>query len=181
MILAVPSNVGGPVDGVGKYDERTLAMCWKCDHPDASVEDWLDEIRRAVVKRKWVVQYVEDDRKPFAYTIGLHEHGFAEYLVTGVSPGRALQLLNSVADYTIREVQPKPGDTMEIGGEVQLEFVEVGQPDAHLTLAIALYGPDVRALQLVWRDDRGHSPWCPDFDEGRGTQPVLGKRGPQNA
>jgi hypothetical protein len=36
----------------------------------------------------------------------------------------------------------------------------------------------VRALQLVWRDERGHTPWCPDFDEGRGTQPVLGKRGP---
>jgi hypothetical protein len=39
----------------------------------------------------------------------------------------------------------------------------------------------VRALQLVWRDDDGHSPWCPDFDGGRGSQPVLGKRGPQNA
>lgn len=70
---------------------------------------------------------------------------------------------------------------MEIGGDVRLEFVKVGRPDAHLKFAIALYGPDVQALQLVWRDAHGHSPWCPDFDGGRGTQPVLGKRGPQNA
>jgi hypothetical protein len=156
-------------------------MCWQCDHPGATTADYLRVLRKTITKSKWAVQYVEDDRKPFAYTIGLHKRGFAEYLVTGVSTDRAMQLLNSVADYTIREVQPKAGDTMTIGGEVHLEFVEVDQPDAHLVFAVGLYGPEVRALQLVWRDERGHSPWCPDFDEGRGSQPVLGKRGRQNA
>lgn len=156
-------------------------MCWQCDHPGATTADYLRELRKTVLKHTWAVQYVEDDRKPFAYTIGLHSRGFAEYLVTGVPPDRAVQLLNAVADYTLREVAPAPGDTMEIAGEVHLEFVRVDQPDAHLGLAVALYGPEVAALQLVWRDDRGHSPWCPDFDEGRGSQPVLGKRGPQNA
>jgi uncharacterized protein DUF4262 len=157
------------------------AMCWQCDHPEATTADYLFELRKAITKHTWVVQYVEDERRPFAYTIGLHELGFAEYLVTGVSPERAMQLLNSVAHYTIREIAPKPGDTMNIAGEVDLEFVGVAQPDAHLAHAVNLYGPDVRALQLVWRDDGGHSPWCPDFDDGRGTQPVLGERGPQNA
>jgi hypothetical protein len=156
-------------------------MCWMCDHPGATTADYLKVLRATIRKRKWAVQYVEDDRKPFAYTIGLHKRGFAEYLVTGVSPERAMRLLNAVADYTVREVQPAPGDLMEVGGEEHLEFVKVDQPDAHLNFAIALYGPGVRALQLVWRDVRGHSPWCPDFDEGRGSQPVLGKRGPQNA
>lgn len=156
-------------------------MCWQCDHPEATTADYLNELRMAIARHEWVVQYVEDERRPFAYTIGLHKQGFAEYLVTGVSPERAMQLLNSVASYTIREVAPKSGDTMNIAGEVDLEFVEVGQPDAHLVHAVNLYGPTVRALQLVWRDERGHSPWCPDFDGGRGSQPVLGKRGPQNA
>jgi hypothetical protein len=156
-------------------------MCWQCDHPGATTADYLVELRKTIRKCKWAVQYVEDDKKPFAYTIGLHKRGFAEYLVTGVSPEEAARLLNAVADYTIREVQPKPGDTMEIAGEVQLEFVKVRQPDAHLNFAIALYGPDVQALQAVWRDEHGHSPWCPGFDSGRGSQPVLGKRGPQNA
>jgi hypothetical protein len=156
-------------------------MCWQCDHPGATTADYLDELSSTIDDHGWVVQYVEDDKKPFAYTIGLHKRGFAEYLVTGASPERSARLLNNVADYTIREVQPKPGDTMEIGGEVHLEFVKVGLPDAHLNFAIALYGPDVQALQLVWRDKHGHSPWCPDFAWGRGTQPVLGKRGPQKA
>lgn len=156
-------------------------MCWQCDHPEATAADYLKELRKGITKHKWVVQYVEDERRPFAYTIGLHKRGFAEYVVTGVSPERAMQLLNSVAHYTIREVQPEPGDTMCISGEVDLEIVHVDQPDAHLYHAIDLYGPKVRALQLVWRDERGHSPWCIEFDEGRGSQPVLGKRGRQNA
>ncbi len=151
-------------------------MCWLCDHPEASPADYLRLLRKTITKHKWAVQYVEDERRPFAYTIGLHKRGFAEYLVTGVSPERARQLLNSVADYTIREVQPKPGDTMTIAGEVDLEFVEVAQPDAHLYHAVNIYGPSVRALQVVWCDEQGHNPWCPEFDGGRGTQPVLGVR-----
>jgi hypothetical protein len=154
-------------------------MCWQCDHPGATTADYLVELRRTIRKCGWAVQYIEDGKKPFAYTVGLHERGFTEYLVTGVPPDSAVKLLNAVADYTIREVQPCAGDTMELAGEVNLEFVTVDQPDAHL-YAIALYGPGVQALQLAWRDERGHSPWCPDFDGGRGTQPVLGKRGPQN-
>ena len=156
-------------------------MCWLCDHPGATTADYLEGLRKTIRKRKWVVQYVEDDRKPFAYTIGLHKRGFAEYLVTGVSPERAMRLLNAVANYTVREVQPAPGDLMDIGEDETLEFVKLDQPDAHLYFAVALYGPKVQALQLVWRDAEGHSPWCPAFDEGHGSQPVLGKRGPQNA
>src|SRR4051812_17788775 len=109
------------------------AMCWQCDHPEASPADYLSELRKTITKHKWAVQYVEDERRPFAYTIGLHKRGFAEYLVTGLSPEQAMKLLNSVAYYTIREVQPKPGDTMNIAGEVDLEFVAVNQPDAHLS------------------------------------------------
>ena len=65
-------------------------MCWQCDHPGATTADYLKELRATIRKRKWVVQYVEDDKKPFAYTIGLHKRGFAEYLVTGVTPERAI-------------------------------------------------------------------------------------------
>jgi hypothetical protein len=156
-------------------------MCWQCDHPGATTADYLKVLQKTITKSKWAVQYVEDDKKPFAYTIGLHKRGFAEYLVTGVTPDRAMRLLNTVADYTIREVAPKAGELMTIGPQEQLEFVKVDQPDAHLVFAAGLYGSTVQALQVVWRDDRGHSPWCPDFDAGRGSQPVLGKRGHQNA
>ena len=33
-----------------------------------------------------------------------------------------------------------------------------------------------RSLQLAWADWRGHWPWVSIFDDGRGTQPVLGRR-----
>jgi hypothetical protein len=46
-------------------------------------------------------------------------------------------------------------------------------------LAVELYGTEVRALQLVWRDKDGHSPWCSEFNKGGRRQPVLGVRGPQ--
>lgn len=156
-------------------------MCWLCDHPGATLRDYQRVLRKKVLKNGWTAVYVEDERRPFAYTVGLYLRGFAEYLVTGMTPECALQLLDIVVDYTVHEVQPKPGDTMTIDGGPALEFVEVDQPDAHLTHAVSLYGPDVRALQLAWRDEQGHSPWCPDFDGGRGSQPVLGKRGPRVA
>ena len=155
-------------------------MCWQCDNPDKTTEDYFHELRKTIRKNNWAVQYVEDEKRPFAYTIGLHEYGLAEYLVTGLSPERAMQMLNTVADYSVGKCQPKPGELMQIGEQALLEFVEVDQPDAHLNFAIGLYGRGVRALQIVWRDELGHTPWCSDFGGGRGGQPVLGRRA-QNA
>ncbi|WP_242670368.1 DUF4262 domain-containing protein [Mycobacterium decipiens] len=57
-----------------------------------------------------------------------------------------------------------------------VETVEVTHPDAHLCCAIAIFGDKVTALQLVWADRRGRWPSAADFDDGRGTQPVLGMR-----
>jgi uncharacterized protein DUF4262 len=151
-------------------------VCWQCDNPDATQEDYFEELRAGIERHGWVVQYVDDDRRPFAYTVGLHRHGLAELLVTGLDPQRAAQLLNAVAEYSINKVQPRPGETMSLGSVWTLEFVRVTQPSAHLVFAIGLYGPEVRALQVVWLDDDGHSPWCPIFDGGRGSQPVLGTR-----
>jgi hypothetical protein len=63
-----------------------------CDHPESTIEEWLDAIRTTMVKHGWAVQYVESDSRPYAYTIGLQDRGLPELLVTGVSPQRAVQL-----------------------------------------------------------------------------------------
>jgi Domain of unknown function (DUF4262) len=110
-------------------------MCWKCDHPTATDDDYLDELRKTMVEHGWAVQYVESDRAPFAYTV-------------------------------------RSGPLVEI--------VEVANPDAHITWAVAFGGPNVRALQLVWADGHGRWPWAAEFSDGRGRQPVLGVRA-QNA
>jgi hypothetical protein len=151
-------------------------MCWKCDHPEATMQDWLDVLRQTVDKHGWAVQFVESERRPFAYTIGLHPRGLPELVVTGMPPERATLTLNSVADYLVNGERPVPGDSISIFGEVELCVVQVEHPDAHVKMAVALYGSDVQALQLVWADDRGHRPWCAEFSNGAVRQPVFGVR-----
>ncbi|WP_166907092.1 DUF4262 domain-containing protein [Mycobacterium sp. DL440] len=156
-------------------------MCWTCDHPEATRQDYLDLLRAKTLKRGWALQYVEDDRRPFAYTIGLTEAGLPELVVTGLPPLKAMQVLNSVADYMVHETEPAPGDTITLPDDWFAEFVEVAEPTAHLAFAVELCGPDIRALQVVWWDRQGHSPWCPEFNRAGPRQPVLGMRGPGGA
>ena len=119
------------------------------------------------------MQFVSD-RTPFAYTIGLHERGLPELLVTGMPPERANLVLNTVAEYLLDGGRPVPGERMLIGGELLLDFVQVQHPIAHLKFAVSFYGPDLRALQLVWPDEHGHRPWCSEFSNGGVRQPVFG-------
>lgn len=154
-------------------------MCWICDHPEATRQDYLDHLRETTLKQGWAVQYVEDDRRPFAYTIGLSEAGLPELVITGLSPPMSVRLLNAVADYMVHKIEPAPGDTITLPDDWFAEFVEIAEPTAHLGFAVALCGPDIRALQIVWHDRLGHSPWCPEFNRGGRRQPVLGDRGPR--
>ena len=151
-------------------------MCWKCDHPEATVQEWLELIYEKVKENGWTAIFIQDDRTPFAYTIGLHEHGLPELLVAGMPPERANLVLNTVAEYIRRGGRPVPGERMLIGGELLLDFVQVQHPMAHLKFAFSIYGPDMRALQLVWPDDNGHLPWCAEFSNGGVRQPVFGVR-----
>jgi hypothetical protein len=147
-------------------------MCWKCDHPDSTMQEWMELIYAAVQENGWVVQFISD-RTPFAYTIGLHERGLPELLVTGMPPERARLVLDSVAHYLVKGGRPVPGERMLVGGELLLDFVQVEHPDAHLKFAVSIYGP-VRALQVVWPDEQGHRPWCAEFSNGGVRQPVFG-------
>jgi hypothetical protein len=151
-------------------------MCWKCDHPDSTMQEWLEVIRQTVQKHGWAVQFVESEKTPFAYTVGLHELGLPELLVTGLPPHSAVRMLNSIAAYLVEGGRPVPGEWISIGGKSMVLVVQVQHPEAHLNMAIAFYGEEVRALQLVWADEQGHRPWCSEFSNGRVRQPVFGVR-----
>ena len=151
-------------------------MCWQCDNPGRTTEDYLDELHDTIDEHGWAVQYVESDRRPFAYTIGLSRWRQPELVVTGVSSRRAVRLLNRVGRMVVAGDPLAPGRQFTIPVGPLVEVVEVDQPDAHLIFAAAIFGPRVTALQLVWADGHGRWPWSADFDEGRGTQPVLGVR-----
>jgi hypothetical protein len=129
-------------------------MCWLCDHPGAGLDDYYDVLHEKIRKKGWAAQYVESDRRPYAYTIGLHDWDVPELLMTGVSPQRASRLLGVVARRFVSGDVSAPGQQISLPGGPLIEIVEVAHPDAHMGWAVAFGGPEIRALQLVWADGR---------------------------
>ena len=130
-------------------------------HPGGTLADYLDYLRDKITRYGWAVQGVERDRihPPWAYTVGLTPHGRPELAVTGLPLGRATRLLGDVAEHVMHAAAPRPGEQIALRGGPLIEIVTVAEPSAHLLMAIRLYGPGVRALQVVHADDRGHWPW----------------------
>lgn len=153
-------------------------MCEWCDDPMLTPERFLERLSTTVAACGWVVQGVERerDRPPWAYTVGLTEHGRPELLVTGLPLPRAGALLNDLAEHALQTDPHDHGDQEWLPGGVVVEYVYVPHPEVHLLHAVALYGPAVTALQVVWTDDRGRWPWAAGFRGRRGGQPVLGPR-----
>jgi len=151
-------------------------MCWMCDHPGATMQDHLDEVRSKMLRHGWAVHYVEANRTPYAYTVGLTRRDLPELLVTGVSPQGASRLLTSAVEYALRGAALAPGAQWTLRAGPRVEAVEVEHPDAHMGAAVAFFADELRAVQLVWADGRGRWPWAADFCDGGGRQPVLGVR-----
>jgi hypothetical protein len=158
-------------------------MCWQCDHPGATRDDYLDYVRGLIAENGWVVQGVERDRihPPWAYTVGLSAHGEPELVVTGLPFRRAAALLDDVAEHVMHAVAPRPGEQITLRDGPLIEVVKVAVPSAHLALAVEIYSPRLRALQVVHADDRGHWPWDVGYRGVRGGQPVLGARARRRA
>ena len=153
-------------------------MCWMCDHPDSSRADYLDYMRELMDRFGWGVQGVERAgiHPPWAYTVGLTPKGHPELVVTGMSLQRATRLLNGQAAHMLHAGLPAPGEPVELIGGPVIQVVEVAEPTAHLNIAVEMFGPGIRALQVVHADDRRHWPWEAGYRGVRGGQPVLGPR-----
>ncbi len=140
-------------------------------------------MRGKIDRYGWAVQGVERDglHPPWAYTLGLTPLGLPELVVTGLPLRRAAGLLNDVAAHATHATPPRPGERVPlIGGQV-IEIVRVTEPTAHLEIAVEIYGPGIRALQVVHADDRGHWLWDVGYRGVRGGQPILGRRASQPA
>jgi hypothetical protein len=91
-------------------------------------------------------------------------------------PKRAHELLHDVADRLVGILPLAPGERVALSGRDLVEVVRVAHPEVHPNAAVALYGDEVQAVQLVWSDECGRWPWASNFNDGRGIQPVLGAR-----
>jgi Domain of unknown function (DUF4262) len=154
-------------------------VCWMCDHPDASYEDYLVQVHETVEDFGWAVQAVQCGgvHPPWAYTVGLTEAGCPELVVTGMPATKAAALLNGVAGHVVHAAPPQPGEQIQLSEGPLVEIVQVTEPAAHLLVASQFYGRRIRALQLVHADYRGHWPWESGYrGNGRGGQPLLGVR-----
>lgn len=154
---------------------HAVRMCWLCDHPTATRQDYLNVLREKVLRNGWTIQYVEAVM-PFAYTVGLSDENLPELLVTSVSPPRAIRLLGALAAGIRRGVRWNPGDLVTIEDGPVVELVEVEHPDVHCGWAMTHAEGPIRVLQAVWADGRGRWPWSAEFCDGRRRQPVLGLR-----
>ena len=161
----------------GPHDPKESIMCWACDHPGATRADYLDHVRRVTARYGWAVQHVERDRvrPPWAYTVGLTTFGQPELVATGLSRRRAADLLNGMAEHLLHAAAPRPGEQVKMVDGPFIQIVEIAEPTAYLTIAVELFGPHIRALQVVHADDRGHWPWEPEYRGAQGGQPMLGK------
>lgn len=153
-------------------------MCWLCDHPGSTYADYVAHMRGLITQSGWTVVGVERDRihPPWAYTIGLTPRRRPEIVVTGLPLDRAIELLNVVAGHVLHADVPRPGEQIQLTGGPLIEIVQLDQPAAHLNVAVDLFGDQIRALQVVHADDRGHWPWEKGYRGIRGGQPVLGTR-----
>ena len=152
-------------------------MCWQCDNPDKTTHDYLEVLRGIIRDCGWAVQGVEDDRAPYAYTIGLYRRGLPELLVTGLAPETAARALNDAAERSLTAGAPAPGARWTLRDGLLVEVVDVDHPDAHMDMAVAVArGRPIRARQMVWADRLGRWPWVRGFDRGMRRQPVLGIR-----
>jgi hypothetical protein len=126
-------------------------MCWKCDHPNATKEDYLRHLRSIIAEVGWAVQAVGGGktRAPYACTVGLAARGKPEFVVTGMAAYRAAKLLNEVAVHMLHTTVPEVGGQAHLIGGPLIEYVEVERPAAHLLYACEFYGPGIRALPPV--------------------------------
>jgi hypothetical protein len=98
-------------------------------------------------------------------------------MMTGLSPDISCRVLNSIAHMVVDDgTVLAPAMHIDHQDRFLMEVVEVEHPDVHLKFAVGIFGPTVRALQLVWADDKGRLPWAPGWGHGRRRQPVLGRR-----
>lgn len=153
-------------------------MCWVCDHPEATRQDRLEYVRELLEAYCWIVIGVRRERyrPPYSYTVGLTDHGKPELVLTGLPQHPAADLLNDAAARALQADVPSPGESMPLAAGPLVEVVQVAEPSVHLDVAAEFYGRQLQARQLVYADDRGRWPWDAGFRDGRGGQPVLGRR-----
>jgi hypothetical protein len=140
--------------------------------------DPLDELRQLIDRHGWAVRHVVGPTPAacFSYTVGLTAHLHPEVVMTGLPHEVAHTFLNIAGRVVVREHGHfAPGEpTTALADGPAFAVIAVADTSG-LTAVEGVYG-DVRAVQVVWTDSRGHLPWEPGYANPPGSQPLLGPR-----
>ena len=120
-------------------------MCWQCDNPNGTTEEYLDELRETISDHGMGGPVRRGRQEPFAYTIGLHDRGLPELLMTGLDVQVATRVLNSIAHMIVDDgTVLAPAMHIDYQDRFLIEVVEVEHPEVHLKFTVRLCGSDVR-------------------------------------
>jgi Domain of unknown function (DUF4262) len=144
------------------------------------VDAYLETVREGITRHGWMLQAVfptdAGDGPPFVYTVGLAALGHPELIVYGLPHDTGGVILNElgrrVRDGRRLAHGERLDDVVE-GFQVEVLAVADNQP---LGVARRLYGPGVRALQIVYPDAGNLWPWEEGCDRVVASLPLLGRR-----
>ena len=156
---------------------------------DSQTTAWLDQedahLTQVVRAHRWAVQYVGAGDGPeepaFAYTIGLFGLGSPELVVVGLGPGRAHEVLDSVAALVAGGRDLVPGELLRAPGDGRPLLVEqCPNPGDVVLVANRFYQrppeSSVPAHQLTWPHENGLWPWDDGHSCAPHCQPRPGSR-----
>lgn len=150
----------------------------------ADIDSALRHIRRLIDKNGFSIVAAPvhaGEGYTCAYTVGLSEKGLPEFVIFGLEPKAAAQILTGVAKRALNgEVFVSGGRYPDILRSAGCEALSVAPEyyDQVLRMANELspHGAIDTAIQLVWSDEAGRFPGDAGFDDRLfELQPLLGQ------
>jgi hypothetical protein len=101
---------------------------------------------------------------PFTYTVGLSRSCHPELILVRMNPRQASSILGSIAEAILRDGPIATGK--RLAGFIDgYDIKAVPVPNSPLAMARHFYGPEIKALQILWPDTSGVLPGETGFDE----------------
>jgi hypothetical protein len=153
-----------------------------CDNPQyaghGGMAEYMRQLTAIIKEHGWAVQKVMpgEGTPAFAYTIGLHQFGLPELLMSGASFEAMQHIINMAATMCVGEdgrsfETERPYlnliESRESNTDLPVVFREIHSHfyDEWMGSAVRFYGHrEFKALQLYWSDEMGLLPWEPGFN-----------------
>ena len=149
------------------------------------LDDFLHRQTEIIDRVGWAVMHIlptDDDPDTvaaYSYTVGLTAKIAPEFVITGLPPDTAEQLLNDMAGRVFHGAGPVAHGTRVadlISGFDAIIVDGTATEQVVAGAALARYGADqVRLQQIVWPDPQGRFPWDTGYSFAADSQPLIGR------